>query len=160
MSMAWCVAGQGVVCNTVTLVNYHRSLWVMQSRCWCMMYSGLCHLSVCVEADIAMVVPPLVGHEHRWTVIVEMASVVVRFDVPSKILTLGNTQIIFGISLAFSYLCSYVIVLYGIQRDETQAPAAFRGREHWHTSEGDFWHIGFTWRWRLSLCRSYQLCIS
>ena len=53
-----------------------------------MMYSGLCHLAVCIEADIAMVVSPLVGHEHRWTLIVEMASVLVRFDVPPKILTL------------------------------------------------------------------------
>ena len=43
-----------------------------------MMYSGLCHLAVCIEADITMVVSTLVGHEHRWTVIVEMASVVVR----------------------------------------------------------------------------------
>ena len=50
----------------------------MRSRCWCMMYSGLCHLAVCIEADITMVVSTLVGHEHRWTVIVEMPSVVVR----------------------------------------------------------------------------------
>ena len=43
-----------------------------------MMYSGLCHLAVSIEADITMVVSTLVGHEHRWTIIVEMASVVVR----------------------------------------------------------------------------------
>ena len=78
VTMAWCVAGQGVVCNTVTLVNFHRSLCVMRSRCWRMMYSGLCHLAVCIEADITMVVSTLVGHEHRWTIIVDMASVVVR----------------------------------------------------------------------------------
>ena len=42
-----------------------------------MMYNWLCHLAVCIEADITMVVSTLVGHEHRWTVIVEMASVVV-----------------------------------------------------------------------------------
>ena len=35
-----------------------------------MMYSGLCHLAVCIEADIATVVSTLVGHENRWTVIV------------------------------------------------------------------------------------------
>ena len=33
VSVAWCVVCQGVVCNTVTLVNFHRSLWVMRSRC-------------------------------------------------------------------------------------------------------------------------------
>ena len=66
------------VCNTVALVNFHRSLRVMRSWCWCMMYNGLCHLAVSIEADIAAVVSTLVGHEHRWTVIVEMASVVVR----------------------------------------------------------------------------------
>ena len=43
-----------------------------------MMYSRLCHLAVSIEADIAAVVSTLVGHEHRWTVIVETASVVVR----------------------------------------------------------------------------------
>ena len=91
----------------MTLVNFHRSLWVMRSWCWCMMCSGLCHFTVCIEADIAMVVSPLVGHEHRWTVIVEMASVVVRFDMLSKILTLENTQTLFGISLVYSYLCSH-----------------------------------------------------
>ena len=63
MSMAWCVAGQGVVCNTVTLVNFHRSLCVMRSRCWCMMYNGLCHLAVSIEADIATVISTLVSHE-------------------------------------------------------------------------------------------------
>ena len=44
----------------------------------CMMYSGLCHLAVSIEADIATVISTLVSHEHRWTVIVEMPSVVVR----------------------------------------------------------------------------------
>ena len=78
VSVAWCVAGQGVVCNTMTLVNFHRSLRVMRSWFWCMMYNGLCHLAVSIEADITMVVSTLVSHEHRWTVIVEMASVVVR----------------------------------------------------------------------------------
>ena len=43
-----------------------------------MMYNGLCHLAVSIEADITMVVSTLVGHEHRWTGIVEMPSVVVR----------------------------------------------------------------------------------
>ena len=76
--VAWCVVCQGVVCNTMTLVNFHRSLWVIRSWCWCMMYSGLCHLAVCIEADITMVVSTFVGHEHCWPVIVEMASVVVR----------------------------------------------------------------------------------
>ena len=78
VTMAWCIVCQGVVCNTVTLVNFHRCLWVMRSRC--MMYSGLCHLAVAVsiEADITMVVSTLVSHEHCWTVIVEMPSVVVR----------------------------------------------------------------------------------
>ena len=78
VSMAWCVAGQGVVCNTMTLVNFHRSLRVMRIWCWCMMYNGLCHLAVSIEADITMVVSTLVSYEHCWTVIVEMPSVVVR----------------------------------------------------------------------------------
>ena len=43
-----------------------------------MMYNWLCHLAVSIEADIATVISTLVSHEHRWTVIVEMASVVVR----------------------------------------------------------------------------------
>ena len=47
----------------------------MRSRC--MMYSGLCHLAVCIEADITTVVSTLVSHEHRRMCIVEMASVVV-----------------------------------------------------------------------------------
>ena len=42
-----------------------------------MMYSGLCHLAVSIEADIATVVSTLVSHEHRRTIIVEMASFVV-----------------------------------------------------------------------------------
>ena len=43
-----------------------------------MMYNWLCHLAVSIEADIATVISTLVSHEHCWTVIVEMASVVVR----------------------------------------------------------------------------------
>ena len=62
MSMAWFVAGQGVVCNTATLVNFYGSLWVMRSWCWCMMYNGLCHLAVSIEVDIATVISTLVGH--------------------------------------------------------------------------------------------------
>ena len=52
VTMAWCVAGQGVVCNTVTLVNFHRCLWVMRSRCrmvhsWSMVRScRLVHVSI------------------------------------------------------------------------------------------------------------------
>ena len=42
------------------------------------MYNWLCHLAVSIEADIATVISTLVSYEHRWTVIVEMASVVVR----------------------------------------------------------------------------------
>ena len=52
VAVAWCVVCQGVVCNTVTLVNFHRSLWVMWSRCrmvhcWSMViYYGLVHVSI------------------------------------------------------------------------------------------------------------------
>ena len=49
----------------------------MRSWCWCMMYNGLCHLAVSIEAYIATVISTLVSHEHRWTVIVEMASAIV-----------------------------------------------------------------------------------
>ena len=46
-------------------------------HCWSMvMYCGLVHVSI-VRA-VNPVVAALVGHEHRWTVIVETASVVVR----------------------------------------------------------------------------------
>ena len=38
---------------------------------------GVSHLAVCIEADIATVVSTLVGHVHRGTSIVEMASLVV-----------------------------------------------------------------------------------
>ena len=52
VTMAWCVVCQGVVCNTVTLVNSHISLWVMRSRCWMVhswsmvMYCWLVHVSI------------------------------------------------------------------------------------------------------------------
>ena len=45
-------------------------------HCWSMvMYCGLVHVSI-VRA-VNSVVTAFVGHEHRWTGIVEMASVVV-----------------------------------------------------------------------------------
>ena len=34
-----------------------------------MMYSGLCHLAVCIEADITMVVSTLVGHINMFTTV-------------------------------------------------------------------------------------------
>ena len=82
VAVAWCVVCQGVVCNTVTLVNFHRSLWVMRSRyrmvhCWSMvMRCRFVHVSI-VRA-VNPVVTTLVCYKYRWTVIVETASVVVR----------------------------------------------------------------------------------
>ena len=52
MAVTWYVVCQGVVCNTVTLANFHRSLWVMRSWCrmvhsWSVvMYCGLMHVSI------------------------------------------------------------------------------------------------------------------
>ena len=52
VAVAWCVVCQGVVCNTVTLVNFHGSLWVMRSwgrmvHCRSMVRScGLVHVSI------------------------------------------------------------------------------------------------------------------
>ena len=52
VAVAWCVVCQGVVCNTVTLVNFHGSLWVMRSWCrmvhsWSMVRSYvLVHVSI------------------------------------------------------------------------------------------------------------------
>ena len=75
MSMAWCVAGQGVVCNTVTLVNFHRSLWVMRSRC--RMVRAV-NPVLALQATIGRAVTALVCYKYRRMCIVEMASVVVR----------------------------------------------------------------------------------
>ena len=71
MTMAWCVVCQGVVCNTVTLANFHRSLWVMRSRSWCMamhwrcrmVHSGLRHVTVSIEVSRLVIVATSVGHE-------------------------------------------------------------------------------------------------
>ena len=92
VTMARCVVCQGVVCNTVTLVNFHRSLWVMRSRCrmvhsWSMVRScGLVYVSivravnpvVALQATIGRAVTALVCYKYRRMCIVEMASVVVR----------------------------------------------------------------------------------
>ena len=84
-SVAVTIVHSHVAISAVTIIVCNCGLSVMRSWNWCMamhwrcmMYSGLCHLSISIEADIATIVSALVGHEHRWTVIVEMASVVVR----------------------------------------------------------------------------------
>ena len=92
VSVAWCVVCQGVVCNTVTLVNFHRSLWVMRSRCrmvhsWSMvMRCRFVHVSIvravnpvlALQTTIGRAVTTLVCYKYRRMCIVEMASVVVR----------------------------------------------------------------------------------
>ena len=82
MAMAWCVVCQGVVCNTVTLVNFNGSFWVMRN--WCRMVHSRSMVMRCRFVHVSIVravnsvMTAFVGHEHRRTVIVETASVVVR----------------------------------------------------------------------------------
>ena len=68
MAVARSVACQGVVCNTVTLINFNGSFWVMRCR--------FVHVSI-VRA-VNPVVTTLVCYKYRRMCIVEMASVVVR----------------------------------------------------------------------------------
>ncbi len=82
MAMAWCVVCQGVVCNTVTLVNFNGSFWVMRS--WCRMVHSWSMVMRCrfVHVSIVRAVNPvvttLVCYKYRRMCIVEMPSVVVR----------------------------------------------------------------------------------
>ena len=61
-----------VVVNSGLVVVYHL--------CRIVMYNGLVHVAVGIEADIATIVSTLVGHKYFRMCIVEMTSCIARID--------------------------------------------------------------------------------